>query len=57
MPFVLDASVTAGWAFEDEDHSTATLALERIRSDQARVPSHGPRPSWVRRTSRKCPYR
>jgi predicted nucleic acid-binding protein len=39
MPFVLDASVAACWAFEDEDHPTATLALERIRSDQARVPS------------------
>jgi hypothetical protein len=33
MPFVLDASVAACWAFEDEDHLTATLALERIRSD------------------------
>ena len=39
MPFVLDASVAACWAFEDEDHPTATLALERIRSDPARVPS------------------
>jgi predicted nucleic acid-binding protein len=39
MPFVLDASVAACWAFEDEDHPTATLALGRIRSDQARVPS------------------
>ncbi len=39
MSFVLDASVAACWAFEDEDHPTATLALERSRSDQARVPS------------------
>jgi predicted nucleic acid-binding protein len=39
MSFVLDASVAACWAFEDEDHPTATLALDRIRSDQARVPS------------------
>jgi hypothetical protein len=39
MPFVLDASVAACWAFEDEDHPTATLALGPIRSDQARVPS------------------
>ena len=38
MSFVLDASVAACWAFEDEDHPTATLALERIRSDQARSP-------------------
>ena len=39
MPFVLDASISACWAFEDEDHPDATLALERIRSDEARVPS------------------
>ena len=39
MPFVLDASVAACWAFEDEDHPTATLALDRLRSDPARVPS------------------
>ncbi len=39
MPFVLDASVTACWAFDDEDHPVAALALERIRSDEARVPS------------------
>src|ERR1700710_1974224 len=39
MPFVLDASVAACWAFEDEDHPAAVLALERIRTDAARVPS------------------
>ena len=39
MPFVLDASVTACWAFDDEDHPTADLALERLRSDEALVPS------------------
>ncbi len=39
MPFVLDASVTVAWAFDDEDHPDAALALERIRKDQARVPS------------------
>jgi predicted nucleic acid-binding protein len=39
MPFVLDASIAACWAFEDEDHSIAALALERIRADEARVPS------------------
>jgi predicted nucleic acid-binding protein len=39
MPFVLDASIAACWAFEDEDHPRATLALERIRADVARVPS------------------
>lgn len=39
MPFVLDASVTACWAFDDEDHSYASLALERIRTDTALVPA------------------
>src|SRR4029077_5517895 len=39
MPFVLDASIAACWAFEDEDHPVAALALERIRADEARVPS------------------
>ena len=38
MPFVLDASVSACWAFDDEAHPTASLALERIRNDPARVP-------------------
>ena len=39
MPFVLDASIAASWAFEDEDHPVAALALERIRTDEARAPS------------------
>jgi predicted nucleic acid-binding protein len=39
MPFVLDASVTACWAFDDEDHPYASLALERIRTDTALVPA------------------
>jgi predicted nucleic acid-binding protein len=39
MPFVLDASIAASWAFANEDHPTAALALERIRTDEARVPS------------------
>jgi len=39
MPFVLDASVVACWIFPDEDHATADLALERIRADEALVPS------------------
>src|SRR4029077_18463961 len=38
MPFVLDASIAACWAFEDEDHPVAALALERIRTDEARAP-------------------
>ena len=39
MPFVLDASIAACWAFEDEDHPVAALALERIRTDEARAPT------------------
>ncbi len=39
MTFVLDASVAVCWAFEDEDHPTARLALERIRTDEAIVPA------------------
>jgi hypothetical protein len=38
MPFVLDASVAACWAFDDKDHSVAVSALERVRTDEARVP-------------------
>jgi hypothetical protein len=37
--FVLDASIAACWAFDDEDHPVAALALERVRTDEARVPS------------------
>ncbi|HUZ13263.1 MAG TPA: type II toxin-antitoxin system VapC family toxin [Caulobacteraceae bacterium] len=39
MPFVLDASVAACWAFDDEDHPIATSALDRLRGDEAHVPS------------------
>jgi predicted nucleic acid-binding protein len=39
MPFVLDASVAACWAFEDEDHPIATAALDRVRRDEATVSS------------------
>jgi predicted nucleic acid-binding protein len=38
MPFVLDASVAACWAFDDEDHPVAGLALARVRTDAAVVP-------------------
>ena len=37
MPFGLDASVAASWAFEDEDRRVAALALERVRADEARA--------------------
>lgn len=39
MPFVLDASVTACWAFKDEDHPVADAALERLRTDEALAPA------------------
>ena len=39
MPFVLDASVAVTWAFEDENHPDAALALARLQSDAALVPT------------------
>ena len=39
MAFVLDASITACWAFRDEQHSDADLALLRVRTEEAVVPS------------------
>lgn len=39
MPFVLDASVAACWAFQDEDDPRADLALSRIKTDEALVPT------------------
>ena len=39
MPFVLDASIAACWAFDDEGHPAAAMALERVRIEEARVPS------------------
>lgn len=38
MAFVLDASVTACWAFEDEDHPDASLAFARMGAEEAVVP-------------------
>ena len=38
MSFVLDASATAGWAFDDEAHPTAALALRRAQTEEAIVP-------------------
>ncbi len=37
MPFGLDASIAASWAFEDEDRRVVALALERVRADEARA--------------------
>jgi predicted nucleic acid-binding protein len=39
MPFVADASIAAVWAFRDEDHPRADLALARLRTDEALVPA------------------
>jgi len=39
MAFVLDASTTACWAFEDEVHPDADEALLRMRDEEAVVPS------------------
>jgi predicted nucleic acid-binding protein len=39
VPFVLDASVIACWAFEDENHVDADQALALLRTDEAVVPS------------------
>jgi predicted nucleic acid-binding protein len=39
MPFVLDASIAACWAFPDEQDPRADAALARIRAEDAVVPS------------------
>lgn len=39
MAFVLDASVTVCWAFDDEDHPDAAEAFRRVRTEEAVVPS------------------
>ena len=38
MPFVLDASVTASWCFEDEEAPVADAAMNRLPEDHAVVP-------------------
>ena len=38
MAFVLDASITACWAFDDEDHPDASLAFDRMRAEEGVVP-------------------
>lgn len=42
MSFVLDASATLAWCFEDEATAEAAGLLERLREDQAVVP-----PLWL----------
>ena len=33
MAFVLDASITACWAFDEEDHPDAGFAFDRMRAE------------------------
>lgn len=39
MSFVLDASITLCWAFDDESHATATVARDRLLTGEAYVPA------------------
>src|SRR5262245_15349060 len=39
MPFVLDASIPACWALQDEEDPRADTAFARIKNDEAVVPS------------------
>lgn len=39
MPFVLDASVAAGWAFDDETLPLPRITLDRLEHDRALVPA------------------
>ena len=39
MAFVLDASVTASWCFEDEEAPVADAAMDRLPEDHAIVPA------------------
>ena len=38
MAFVPDASISACWAFQDEDHPDASLAFAQMRTQEAVVP-------------------
>jgi predicted nucleic acid-binding protein len=37
--FVVDASVAAAWAFDDEDHPVARHAIRRLQGDEAIAPA------------------
>jgi predicted nucleic acid-binding protein len=39
MSFVLDASVSACWAFADEDHPVADMAFSSLQTGEAAVPA------------------
>jgi len=40
--FVIDASVTLAWCFEDESSAAADAVLDRLEREQARAPAHWP---------------
>lgn len=42
MPFVLDASVTMSWAFQDEATAYTTAVFARLQTDRAEVPTVWP---------------
>jgi predicted nucleic acid-binding protein len=39
MPFLLDTTIPACWAFQDEQSATADAAFARIQAEEAVVPS------------------
>jgi predicted nucleic acid-binding protein len=39
MPFVVDTSVTMAWCFEDESSDHTEAVLERLKQDEAVVPT------------------
>jgi len=39
MPFVIDASVAGSWLLPDENHPEAITALDRLKDDEAFVPT------------------
>ena len=40
--FVIDASVTLGWCFEDESSAEADRVLARLEQEEALAPAHWP---------------
>jgi predicted nucleic acid-binding protein len=40
--FVIDASITLAWCFDDESNASADGVLERLLSEQAIAPAHWP---------------
>jgi|SRR5271157_5913198 len=39
MPFALDASIVVAWAFPDEQHPVAGVALEHLETEDGAVPA------------------